>query len=359
MKTLEARFNVLCPATGHRPFSAVLDETSEGFVQIVREHGVAVGVTWIHPSCQDLTIEELATSAEDRRRFMSLCTRDGIEKAMSVAGGSEGKRVFPLLITDDDWDCLTARCASLLQEKVEIIRLLLRCLSSLQFVVPKVGAPAIEKLKETIIALWQPYLASVRREPRWSWLLLSDFIEMRKLAGEAVKPPRLRSAWEETVDDVLWAMDEKQTIEEAESPLKDFLRIARLLIQNEPKFWKGASIQALYHKALESIQTRACSEMKTMYSYSGYDSDALARSAKECIELADRFKELSLLPNIDEEVNSVFVESISHFESHSESLYDKAAEKSPPDESGDSVIFDAAAEIEDRSLTLSKLFEDL
>ena len=60
-------------------------------------------VEWIHPSWRDLLIEHLEAHPGDRRDFLSRCGVNGILLAVSRAGGSTGKREFPLLVDAEDW----------------------------------------------------------------------------------------------------------------------------------------------------------------------------------------------------------------------------------------------------------------
>ena len=66
-------------------------------------------IEWVHPSWRDLVIEHLATDAQARLRFLSRCSVHGATLALSVAGGREGRRQLPLMITDADWDALADR----------------------------------------------------------------------------------------------------------------------------------------------------------------------------------------------------------------------------------------------------------
>jgi hypothetical protein len=75
-----------------------------------------VRVAWIHPSWRDLVIDELATDAEGRLRFLAAAGLDGVLLALSTAGGPSGERVLPLLVADADWDVLADRVHALAAE---------------------------------------------------------------------------------------------------------------------------------------------------------------------------------------------------------------------------------------------------
>jgi hypothetical protein len=75
-----------------------------------------VRIAWVHPSWRDLVIDELATDAEGRRRFLAVAGLDGVLLALSTAGGARGERVLPLLVADADWDELANRVHALATE---------------------------------------------------------------------------------------------------------------------------------------------------------------------------------------------------------------------------------------------------
>jgi hypothetical protein len=61
---------------------------------------------WMHPSWRDLVIDYLANSPKVRLDFLKRCGIDGIQLALSGAGGAEGERTRPLLVSDEDWQSL-------------------------------------------------------------------------------------------------------------------------------------------------------------------------------------------------------------------------------------------------------------
>jgi len=358
MEKLELRYDQLCPPKAHQPFTTVLEELSEGFVQIIRYQKVAVGVTWIHPSCQDLTIEELARSAKDRHRFLTHCARDGLEKALSVAGGSEGKRILPLLITDDDWQLLGKRCISLLGSTNDSVTLLCRSLSSLSVLTPPPPAHKLGKLRHVISSLWPGYLRLVEKSQLLSPSSLYFFFEMRRIAKAEQSPPNLPLIWQETVEGVIERMERNEVIEEAAGSLERFCRAANLISVNEPVFWCEDATQTLFNNAISSIVSRAEEEIDSYPDYYDNTVNALEQASKENAELAKRFCELLKLPELDDDVASTFDKANTYFSSRADSLAEEAGELSPSDDDRDEV-FDAAAEIEGREVTLARLFEDL
>lgn len=186
----------------------------------------------------------------------------------------------------------------------------------------------------------------------------SLFFEMRRIAKASASPSNLVSIWRDSVEDIVQTMENDYVIEEAEASLKSFHRIAKLVSQNEPLFWELRATRELYRKALSSIASRAEDEIGTYPDHYEKTVDALEQAAKENAKLAERFDELRDLPDVDDDTCAVFDEAQSYFSSRSDSLSEQASERSPDDDDRNEV-FDAAAEIEGRDVTLEKLFEDL
>ena len=57
---------------------------------------------WVHPSMRDLVIMYLINNKNCRTDFLGKCSIGGISLAFSIGGGSEGTRIFPLIIDNDD-----------------------------------------------------------------------------------------------------------------------------------------------------------------------------------------------------------------------------------------------------------------
>jgi hypothetical protein len=86
-------------------------------------------VGWIHPSYRDLIVDQLATDEALRKRFLEVMNLEGVKLAVSQGGGERGQRKLPLLVTEQDWTMLLAKCLSLLDnlgttEAVSLIRIL-------------------------------------------------------------------------------------------------------------------------------------------------------------------------------------------------------------------------------------------
>jgi hypothetical protein len=71
--------------------------------------------SWIHPTWRDLVIEVLVQNSRARQAFLSNAFSPGVLLALSVSGGARGVRTKPLLLCDQDWQCLSSRIIELIR----------------------------------------------------------------------------------------------------------------------------------------------------------------------------------------------------------------------------------------------------
>ncbi len=119
-QSLQKRYEALCPSDDQQPFNKVLSELTEAFVKKSPSLFTAE-IGWIHPSCRDLAIEELAQSRRDRQRFLAHCSEAGLLLASSLAGGATGARQLPLLQSDEDWAGFASRAKQLIAEQASVL----------------------------------------------------------------------------------------------------------------------------------------------------------------------------------------------------------------------------------------------
>ncbi|MGH7184572.1 MAG: hypothetical protein ACREJN_21715, partial [Nitrospiraceae bacterium] len=81
--------------------------------------GNVTRIDWIHPSCRDLVIEELASEPRLEKRFVEGMSLQGIKLAISGTGGASGERQLPLMNKATNWDILSERCLILAKEASE------------------------------------------------------------------------------------------------------------------------------------------------------------------------------------------------------------------------------------------------
>ncbi len=193
-------------------------------------------VDWVHPSWRDLVIEELASDATERRRFLSRCGVDGAAVALASSGGAEGERSRPLLRDDADWDALGDglhhACADL--DEAEAVRLL--------DVIADAGEDAETRaLAELVLRRlgWSGKAVSV--DAIGAWAAVSKWLDPRPT------PPAVAMTWLE-----LEPHQVPKTPEEIER-MADWLRLAELLTERAPELLDGLGFPERYSDILRAF----------------------------------------------------------------------------------------------------------
>ena len=174
-----------------RPPTELIDRLTDHFLRLVPP----TSITWVHPSWRDLVIEQLRGDGEARRSFLTRCEIHGLSLALSVEGGAAGERIFPLLITDRDWDALTDRVLQLLPDldSVELYRLMCAIGETRQTQLDQHAARESAALTRTVIdracKLWDE-----RGEPM-SVALLDAWCRAASSVDPTPRLPALAATW--------------------------------------------------------------------------------------------------------------------------------------------------------------------
>jgi hypothetical protein len=155
-------------------------------------------VDWVHPSWRDLVIEELASDAGERRRFLSRCGVDGAAIALARSGGAEGERERPLLREDADWDALGDRIAEIIREADE--RVLTELLGALHTALEGAARDLRERAELSSLSSLTLRLVTRARPPQEpvGVALLRAWWQLGKLLPENSWPPWFAA----TIDDL-------------------------------------------------------------------------------------------------------------------------------------------------------------
>ena len=166
----------------------LIDRLADHFLRV---SGGSVG--WVHPSWRDLVIDDLATHADKRRRFLRAAGIDGVELAVSVAGGALGARDLPLVRDDADWDLLTTRVLELTRElDSDGLARLLHALSE------TCGAARDPWSRREAMALTREALTAIAPKLGGAAVplpLIEAWLEAAAGAAPAPEPPSLAHAW--------------------------------------------------------------------------------------------------------------------------------------------------------------------
>lgn len=151
----------------------------------------------MHPTWRDLVIERLAADAALRRRFLAHCGVHGLVLALSVAGGAEGERRLPLLVSDGDWDTIGDRLYAVAAELetgelIVLLETLAATIDNLETAPDAGEARALSALVLTRVAKrWDAGHDAIALPPLGAWLRLA-----RRLQPPP-EPPSLGVTWAE------------------------------------------------------------------------------------------------------------------------------------------------------------------
>ena len=354
-ESLECCYESLCPPEVHQPYKSVLNELSNAFVRKSPD-AFKEGIDWVHPSCRDLAVEELAESRIERKRFLERCTESGLLLATSLAGGAKGERILPLLETSSDWEAFSRRAEELVEaEPSFLIALWNNCAA--------ITAQSQENVNVSKDALRFKMLIQERLIPKASSVLgrerraYRDFQALSAFFGVCkglLIPAQisLNDAWKECVEDAEdWANSNSVIWQDDRTPTRvhQFLSVVGQYIPNE---YKSAVASGIVAEIIQPIAERSEVESNSYYSFKNENPEDLAEIAQSYEGLAKKFEEIGSLPGLTHEQRSQFAAVSSHFENQASSLLEDAPRE--PDSDGEHYSRESAEE-----LSVEELFRDL
>jgi hypothetical protein len=243
---------------------------------------------WMHPSIRDLLIDELITNAETRRSFLDNCSLGGIELALSVSGGKEGERIYPLLRTTDDWAMLQNRICEFVRiaENSELHSLL----QTLDFAVapimatgsnPQASTPTIPPglIGACLEACAQRWDGS--KEP-----IPAKSLQLYYSLSLLVKPLPPSPGLQPTMD-ILYS----------KSKTMDLISFARVIEKYEPRFLKQAGFPGNCAALLTGFLEECEDELEN--DIDGLDEGELDSEESQLSDLASSARDLSSLSSAD------------------------------------------------------------
>ncbi len=353
--SLEKCYEQLCPPEVHQPYKTVVTELRNAFV---RKSPILFGeeIDWVHPSCRDLAVEELAESGRDRGRFLSHCTQEGLLLATSLAGGEKGQRILPLLQKDADWQIFSRRAGKLVRVKPGLLGALWKNCEALikkakenvsvrkdaarfQTLVQKILIPSASKaLAEEDRAFYEPRALE-------SYFKVCAALKMRPRIS-------LKKAWKKCQEDANnWAKSDSIIWQDDQEPSRivQFLSVVQRCAPDEYE----SSVKAGHvSKILNPLAERGEDETNSIYSFGDEKTEELAEIAQGYESLAERFEKIRSLPGLSDDLRSRFSTASSHFGREASSLMEDVPIES---DSGDEDYSRGAAE----DLPIDDLFRDL
>jgi hypothetical protein len=330
-------------------------------------------IDWIHPSCRDLVIEELAVEPTLQAKFVENMSLQGIKLSISDSGGLTGERRLPLMQDPRNWEILHGRCLSIAREDSygEVSDLLTTLHSS------ALESPDIERR-----ALFIRTLDAVCKEVCRRWdtsraAIKADHLLAYCKASVLTKPfspvPQLDVTWEVLVEEVRsqltrgedgYLLDPDYFIE--------WMRFSEVVRANEPRFLRATGFPNKYYADIKRLLLLLDSEVHDdLVLDSGSEYEDEAQRIETLDDVLDML--LGLIPRTDikkmrdegdsEDVSSETItlaeeilEVSSRLQKRAEKLKETAAELTPPEPDYDD---DDSRDSSDDNFDVDGLFLDL
>jgi hypothetical protein len=223
---LPERYERLCPPDELEDCFLIAQELSESFVTRLSE-GRAMRLDWMHPSCRDLAIDELAQSPRDRQHFLRHCDRRGVHLATSIGGGSGGSRTFPLLTGQAELSILRERVLCLLKSDLTVVDVLHGNLEAAkrEGISSPITAGLVDFIRDQVLPIWSQRLVDTGK---WSPYLVSLYVGSSRLVGAPINLPELTNLARDELMSLKQAIRRAQSIGIVYGTLRELIDLAEL-----------------------------------------------------------------------------------------------------------------------------------
>jgi len=232
---------------------------------------------WIHPSIRDLVIDYLIGSKPERHNFLSNCSTSGISLAMSVGGGGEGARNFPLIIDSDDMHIVRSKVEELIEKlpSDELLGLMttiheskVRCVEVNDQKITEFITEIFEKSLEFILKRWGG------NEPI-SNQMLKLYYQMAKLSKFYQPSPPLKATWLILISKIEDALDKmiKQGYITTFREIEDLLEFIDIIEDEEPRFLKYVDFPNCFSKQAKEFLQICVKEAEAQYEIEANEED--------------------------------------------------------------------------------------
>lgn len=217
----------------------------------------ATAINWVHPSVRDLVIDHLSQHDAARARFLETAGVAGMLLAMSTAGGATGERRYPLLSTPNDSETLRRRLLTLAEQEEQhgqlaLLRGLTAALSE-----EATGDPTMFgnlcKLAETALHAIRTSLD--RKTIVIDAAFLGAYYTTSTAARVLAASPDLRHSWQSTRRRARAAVISSSMAGGALAPVRDWLELAVVLHDNEPRFLRIVGFPYAVTPLLDKLQS--------------------------------------------------------------------------------------------------------
>ncbi|MEK6408375.1 MAG: hypothetical protein AABN34_15720 [Acidobacteriota bacterium] len=261
------RYNTLCPSASSRPPETLLQHLTGAFI-----NQLDVGLSWVHPSCRDLVIEQFRSNDTLRRQYLSRCKLEGLQLATSIGGGPSGKTHLPLLVDDNDWAALKARAIQLVVAGEDVLSVLVNNYRAMRL--PSADAGHV---RERFGQFFDEILKAVRERAatgiEWSLKGITTFYMARELSESycpTVDPSELFGKLASSVQRLL-AKESVEVISVSEiGEFRDFLN---LMSRCDPSFLRTPANKATLFEIASGIVEIVEPQYRDLTSDVSFDED--------------------------------------------------------------------------------------
>jgi len=318
------------PSDSKKSYGKIETELALSFLR-----STTFGEDWIHPSIRDLVIDYLIENTPERQHFLSVCSTSGVSLAMSVGGGSEGRRNFPLVIDSDDMHILKSRVYDLVSKLPpdDLLELLTvtyeskqRCSELRDDRIISFVDELLEMTIDSVLKRWEK-----KAEPRNNELLKIYYL-LAKLSKSFLPSPPLPATWQR-IDSALEEALEKAYREghfEGFSPVRDMLGFIDILQKEDPRFLKYIGFPNCLANQAKRILELFIEEAETTYPFEGDEEDLYelymgeSHKFESMYEVCEEILDLEIDIEIDqspEEILQTIESARSYYEQEAEEYF--------------------------------------
>ncbi len=305
-KELSKRYENNCPANYFQKYSEVKDDLSEAFIKKDISWNKDT-ITWIHPSCQDLVIEEFSSDPILRKHYLSICPIEGVKLATSTGGGKSGGRILPLLKDDEDWKLFLKRAKELFKETTKTIKIIKEnYVSFLKVYESSYHYESIKnkydnfvfKLLDEIFNKYESYADSFSIET------FESFYELRKNITEYIPTINPIIVWEKIIQNINDCLKEESLLAYNET-LEDLFRFLYIVSTHDPAVLLNLKMKNQLKKVL-SKDIPELVELEQQLDKADYDISELEDNFLPFYsDLSSNLEEISLIESLSDFSNTL------------------------------------------------------
>jgi len=311
---------------------------------------VPTRIDWMHPSYRDLVIDELVRSGSLRKTFLRSAGIEGIRLALSVSGGANGTRHFPLMIGVLDWHLLVERCRVLCTEEKSVSHLLtiaLDATTEASNIQRTYLLKCLAELCRQVATIWNSAAHPLSAED------IKAFYKASLLISPLPPMPDFGLTWLSVIEGFEARLKDPEPILTDFMAISEFTSVLELIAKSEPRFLTQQDFPGDFPKLHEELLKRIDREGGTPFSEEYWELDHEADQANSLRWVIERLA--TFVPNV-----ALTDRAVAALEAHamecrrqSDIKEEFASKESDPDDTGEQDSED------DETFDVLALFADL